>query len=152
MIYVQVPFDNAENHTNLHSHFFLCCCLSCIYFLSTFLTFPFCLVPHTSISLCICIQRINEIHMYNGKTCKTKDSKLCKLNSVQKKKNRKESELNGKLTLFGALWSPWNGKFSYSPGSANWLAAADDLSRASSRTERAVGVRVHVAEKERGRR
>lgn len=32
------------------------------------------------------------------------------------------------LTLFGALCMPWNGKFSYSPGSVNGSPAADDLS------------------------
>lgn len=36
-----------------------------------------------------------------------------------------------KLTLLDALCSPWNGRFSYSPGSDSRSAASDDLPRAN---------------------
>lgn len=34
------------------------------------------------------------------------------------------------LTLFGAVCNPWNGRFSYSPGSDSRSAPSDDLPRA----------------------
>lgn len=37
------------------------------------------------------------------------------------------------LTLLGAVWSPWNGRFSYSPGSVNRSPPSDDLPRATSK-------------------
>lgn len=40
-----------------------------------------------------------------------------------------------RLTLLGALWRPWNGRFSYSPGSVNGSPAAEDLSGSAKKSK-----------------